>query len=286
MFFDTLGCKVLALDLRSGSVRWQMQVDNVAMSTPIVADGNVYIGTGHNGTIGSHNSNFVYAAGENGSTLQMWGRPEGDHVLACDVKTGEKRWTYRTAGENMPLPGAINGMLIFVNGGFNAYGLRTRDGSAAWQRGLRGLATMASANRAGEYAIVSTCSGSEYRGETMALHWRPGTSPGARQRVTATRLRPCRVAACSSAESTGTGSRTDTGLVAQSMRSMPAVGAFCGAMFLRRPARTRRSDRTNVRLRAATIAARIFRRFPRSTSLSPSTRLPVGYDGRSARRVP
>lgn len=175
VYFDTLGGKVVALDIRTGTVRWQADVDNVTMSTPIVSGGSVFIGTGHNGALGAHDSNFVYAAGEHRGSLTMWGRPEGDHIVAFDANTGEKQWAYRTAGEDMPSPVAIKGNLVFVNGDFNAYALRMHDGSAAWQHDLRGLATMASANQSGDYAIVSTCSGSEYRGATFALHWSTGS---------------------------------------------------------------------------------------------------------------
>jgi len=156
VYFDTLGRKVVALDIRTGAVRWQADVDNVTMSTPIVAGGSVYIGTGHNGALGAHDSNFVYAAGEHGSSVTMWG-----------LRTARRAKTCRP-------PVAINGNLVFVNGDFNAYALRMHDGSAAWQHDLRGLATMASANQSGDYAIVSTCSGAEYRGATFALHWSTG----------------------------------------------------------------------------------------------------------------
>jgi len=174
LLFDTLGGKVVALDVRRGTVRWQSTLDNVTMSTPIVIDRNVFIGTGHNGSINSHNADFVYAAGAHSPTLRMWGRPEGDHLVAFDLNTGAKRWQYRTAGEDMPSAVAIHGVLVFANGDFNVYGLRTGDGTAVWQHPLRGLATMASANRTGDYAIVSTCSGPDYRGETFAMHWATG----------------------------------------------------------------------------------------------------------------
>lgn len=174
VLFDTLGGKLVALNIGNGSVRWKAQLDNVTMSTPVVTAGTVFVGTGHNGQIGTHESNFVYAAGQKDEPLRMWGRPEGDHVVAFDVETGQKRWAYRTAGEDMPSPVAINDILVFVNGDFNAYGLRAREGTVAWQRGLRGLATMASANRFGDLAIVSTCSGRGYRGETLALNHATG----------------------------------------------------------------------------------------------------------------
>ena len=169
LYFDTFDGDVIALDSDTGHQRWRTRFDNIIMSTPVVADGSVFVGTGHNGPASAHETNFVYAAEVHQSSLPMWGRPEGDHIVALDAATGSKRWSYRTAGEDMPSPVYAAGRLIFVNGDFNAYALRAGDGGPLWQREVGGLATMASANRAGDAVIASTCSGPAYKGHTLAL---------------------------------------------------------------------------------------------------------------------
>ncbi len=176
VYFDTLGKSVIAVDLHNGTRRWEIVADNVVMSTPIIAEGAVIVGTGHNGDMmsGHTASSFVYAAREGTTSLPMWGRVEGDHVIALDAATGAKRWSYRTAGEDMPSPAYVNGMLVFANGDFNAYGLRASDGDAAWQQDVKGLSTMASANLAGENVLLGVCSGPDYRGSTIALNAKTG----------------------------------------------------------------------------------------------------------------
>jgi len=174
LFVDTFDFRILALDALSGAVRWQSKTDNIVMSTPIVADGKVFVGTGHNGGLHSGASSFAYATRGGAQDPPMWGREEGDHMLAFDAGSGVKAWSYRTAGEDMPSPVYVDGTIVFANGDFHAYGLDARNGSARWQRELRGISTMASAAATGRTAFVGLCT-RQLRGETVALDARTGT---------------------------------------------------------------------------------------------------------------
>ncbi|MBV8368124.1 MAG: PQQ-binding-like beta-propeller repeat protein [Candidatus Eremiobacteraeota bacterium] len=169
VIFDTFDGKVVALDLRSGRPVWTANTDNVVMSTPVVVGSTVYVGTGHNGTMSKQRTSFVYTAAPGRRQLDMWGRAEGDHVIAFDLVTGRRLWAYRTAGEDMPSPTVADGVVVFANGDFHAYGLRSSDGTALWQRDLGGISTMASAMRSGSGVLVGICSGPHYRGNTVAL---------------------------------------------------------------------------------------------------------------------
>jgi outer membrane protein assembly factor BamB len=178
VILDDFHHDVTALDVRNGHVRWKTPTDNIVMSTPVVVGSIVYIGTGHNGSANNmdrqNQGSFVYDVPASSTELAMWARPEGDHVIALDAATGEQRWTYRTAGEDMPSPALVNGVLVFANGDFHAYGLEPRTGAAIWQRDLDGIATMASAAISGTRAIVSVCSGTKLEGHTIALDARTG----------------------------------------------------------------------------------------------------------------
>lgn len=170
VLFDTFDGKVIALDLRSGRPMWSVSTDNVLMSTPIVAQNVVYVGTGHNGTMNAHRSSFVYTTLPGRTEPDIWGRPEGDHVIALDLKTGRERWRYRTAGQDMPSGTVVDDILVFATGDFHAYGLRVKDGTALWQQDIGGLSTMASAMRSGNDVLIGICSGARYRGSTLALN--------------------------------------------------------------------------------------------------------------------
>jgi outer membrane protein assembly factor BamB len=179
LILDDFAHEVVALDVSTGHVRWKASTDNIVMSTPVVSGGLVYIGTGHNGAASAMNDHnggggFVYALPPGAADLTMWGRPEGDHIIALDASTGAERWKYRTAGEDMPSPAFVNGVLVFANGDFHAYGLDATSGEAAWQRELDGISTMASAAVSGSHAIVSVCSGVKMQGHTVALDARSG----------------------------------------------------------------------------------------------------------------
>ena len=170
IFLDTLGGEVISLRLATGTIAWKHRADNLVMSTPVVGDGLVVFGTGRNGASGGTNKSFVYAAGaQTGKTIDFWGRPAGDHLLAFDAATGVRRWAYRTAGEDMPSPAIAGGRVLFANGDGNAYALSLKKGRALWQRSLGGIATMASANFASGTLFVSVCSHAMRRAQSLAL---------------------------------------------------------------------------------------------------------------------
>jgi outer membrane protein assembly factor BamB len=168
VFLDTFDHHVLALDARSGEPLWQATSDNIIMSTPIVAGDKVFIGTGHNGAMHGGGGSFAYAVPHGRDEPEIWGRDEGDHLVAFDAATGKQLWTYRTRGEDMPSPAYADGKLIFANGDSHAYGLSAKDGSPLWRRDLSGISTMASATSLGNVVLLSSC-GRGLRGETVAV---------------------------------------------------------------------------------------------------------------------
>jgi outer membrane protein assembly factor BamB len=173
VLLDTFAPEVVALDARSGAVLWRSRAKNVLMSTPVVRDGLIFVGSGHNGRLHQPpDSRFTYTPEADGDPV--WGRPEGDDVMALDLATGEERWRYHTVGEDMPSPALDGDVLVFANGDLHAYGLRANSGKAVWKRELNGLATMASAAVVDGKVVVSVCNDAPYRCETDALQPRSG----------------------------------------------------------------------------------------------------------------
>ncbi len=170
VFLDTLAGNVMALDLHTGKPLWSVKLDNLVMSTPIVSQDLVIVGTGRNGNGHNQQGSFVYVyAVDPANRSGFWGRDEGDHVEALDAVTGKVRWTYRTAGEDMPSPAYVAGTVIFANGDGHAYALNAASGEALWRQPLNGIATMASATAAKHTIFVSVCSHAQTKGNTIAL---------------------------------------------------------------------------------------------------------------------
>jgi outer membrane protein assembly factor BamB len=87
----------------------------------------------------------------------LWGRREGDHIVALDLADGSKAWSYRTAGEDMPSPAIVGNLAIFANGDDHAYALNVTTGEAVWRVKTGGVSTMASATTDGQDVFLSAC---------------------------------------------------------------------------------------------------------------------------------
>ncbi len=171
VLLDTFGKNVIALDAQTGKERWRAGLRNIAMSTPVVANGLVYVGSGGNDMLGGGRnplSRLQYAG------KGVWGTRGGDEVVAIRLKDGAPRWRYRTVGEDMPSPVYDDGRLIFANGDWHAYALRADTGEELWKRDTDGVSTMASATIAQGRVIVAACADGIRRSSTIALDPRSG----------------------------------------------------------------------------------------------------------------
>jgi len=155
--------KLYAIDERSGAVRWTAQADNILMSTPVVQNGIVIVGSGKDGFLKP-----------NDAMSQVWGRPEGDDVYAFSTRDGRLLWKLHTVGQNMPSPAIVQNAAIVANGDPRAYALDLQTGKPKWSIDLPGVPTMASVNVAGGAAIISTCHNAPYVCETRAVDVRSG----------------------------------------------------------------------------------------------------------------
>ncbi len=137
LYAETFARQLLAIDRRTGRVRWRTHLPNIAMTTPIVADGLVIVGTGKDNTLLQTRTRLV------------WGIPGGDEIIAFDADTGRVRWRYHTVGEDMPSPAFVTAggrdLIIFANGDGHIRALDVRTGRLVFSRDVGGVSTMASA---------------------------------------------------------------------------------------------------------------------------------------------
>lgn len=150
--------KLYALDRQTGAIRWTAQADNVLMSTPVVQDGVVVVGSGKDGFLKPDDY-----------TNQMWGRPQGDDVLGYATGDGHLLWKLHTVGQNMPSAAIERGAAIFSNGDLHARAVDLRSGKVRWSVDLPGVTTMASMNVADGLAFISSCHNAPYVCETRAI---------------------------------------------------------------------------------------------------------------------
>lgn len=164
LLFTTFSHRLIAVDVRSGRELWHAPLANIAMSTPIVAGGTVYAGTGRNGFLHRNLLQKLRFHKED-----VWGVPGGDEIAAFNLRTGARRWTFRTVGEDMPSAVYVGGRLIFSNGDWHAYALRADTGKLLWSTDVGGVTTMSNAVVAGDVVVFSICSGRLSGTATVAL---------------------------------------------------------------------------------------------------------------------
>ena len=163
LYADTLAGDLYAIDMRDEHVFWHVKRPHALMSTPVLWRGLVYVGSGSNKLLTKKPSLW-------GPGNSIMGVPAGDAIYAFDAASGALRWSFRTAGEDMPSPAIFRGVLVFANGDFHAYGLDAETGELRWKRKLNGISTMASATIAGDDALISFCNYNfPYRCETDAI---------------------------------------------------------------------------------------------------------------------
>lgn len=150
--------KLYALDMRTGAVRWTADADNILMSTPVVQNGVVIVGSGRDGFLKPDDF-----------TSQVWGRPEGDDIYAFSAADGHLVWKTHTVGQNMPSPAVVDDSVIFSNGDLHAYALELASGKTRWSIDLPGVTTMGSVNVSGRLAFISSCHNAPYACETRAI---------------------------------------------------------------------------------------------------------------------
>jgi outer membrane protein assembly factor BamB len=137
LFVESFDNRVSALDARTGRVLWSTPVSNVVMTTPVVVDGLVIVGTGTSSVLTQT------------ATTLIWGRPQGDEIVALDQGTGRVRWRRTTVGEDMPSPAVVHihgtDAIVFGNGDDRIRAWAVRDGRSIWEHRVGGIASMSSA---------------------------------------------------------------------------------------------------------------------------------------------
>lgn len=139
--------ELVALDPHDGSVAWRARGDDVMMSTPIVAENLVFVGSGTNAVLYDRPSGT------------MWGRKDGNHWYAFQTGDGKEAWSYPTIGEAMPSAAYTGGQLLFATGDNVATSVVAATGKATWTTAIPGVPTMASAMIRDGYAFFATTLG-------------------------------------------------------------------------------------------------------------------------------
>ncbi len=150
VYVDSFSKSVFAIDLTNGHQLWRASVPNIVMSTPIVTNGLVIVGTGTNAVI------------EDQGDTTIWGRKEGDDIIALRQSNGSVAWKFHTVGEDMPTPAVVNGVLVFSNGDMHAYGLEPATGKLLWTTPIPGITTMSATASLGGHAFVIATRGVDY----------------------------------------------------------------------------------------------------------------------------
>ncbi len=167
LFAVDFGKELLAIAPRDGRMLWKARGDDVLMSTPIVAEGLVFVGSGTNAIM----------TGSNGTPI--WGRRSGNHWYAFRADNGRLVWSYATVGEAMPSAAYRDGVLVFATGDGFATAVRAATGRPIWKVPLPGHVSMASAVISKNLAyFVTTKDEAHHFGawgsQTVALDWRSG----------------------------------------------------------------------------------------------------------------
>lgn len=167
MFAVDFAKDLVGIEPRNGRILWKAHADDVLMSTPIVAEGLVFVGSGTNAVMKARDGSSI------------WGRRRGNHWYAFRVRDGHLVWSYATPGEAMPSAAYVDGLLVFATGDGFATAVRASTGEPIWRTALPGHVSMASTVIWKDLAYFVTTKDEAHHfarwgNQTVALDWRTG----------------------------------------------------------------------------------------------------------------
>lgn len=131
--------EIYALGAGTGKVLWTRHLDNMSMTTPVVAHGLVFVGTG--------NQQFSARQQAKVNRLQSRSVVRGtgpSAIYALGAHTGAVRWKFPTRGEDMPTLVADHSMVYAANGQGRIYALAAPTGAVQWSLKIGSYVSMAS----------------------------------------------------------------------------------------------------------------------------------------------
>ncbi|MCY0879169.1 MAG: PQQ-binding-like beta-propeller repeat protein [Firmicutes bacterium] len=136
---NALDNRIYALDAQTGQLLWSHRLNNMSMTTPVVADGLVFVGTGTQQFQGMNLSR------ENQLRSRHIIRGTGPSAIwALSARTGAVVWRFPTRGEDMPSFVYHRGLLYCANGQGEVYAFDARTGRLAWSRSIGSYVSMSS----------------------------------------------------------------------------------------------------------------------------------------------
>lgn len=182
VYVATTRGRVVAMDARTGAVRWNVSVGNHSLAAPAAAAGSVFVAHGggvtalaRDGTVRWRwNGSEVVAAPAVARGTVLVGTENGT-VAALEARTGAPRWIAAANGSVKSGVAVVSdlGLAIVGDETGELYAIETRNGSVRWTRSLDGAVAAAPA-AAGRTFYVTTRNGSVYGVTTLAgtVRWR------------------------------------------------------------------------------------------------------------------
>jgi len=131
--------RLYALDAGTGRLLWSRRLDNMSMTTPIVGNGLVFVGTGTQQFEGTNLSL------ENNLRSRHVVRGTGPSAIyGIDARTGQVAWQFRTRAEDMPSFVLAGRTLYAANGQGMVYAFHASSGTLKWALSIGSYVSMAS----------------------------------------------------------------------------------------------------------------------------------------------
>lgn len=130
--------RLYALNARSGQILWRRRLDNLIMTTPLLAGGMVYVGTG--------NQAFTPAQYRRVQSLAARHIIRGtgtNAIYGISAATGRVVWKFPTRGENMPSFVYKRGVLYTAGGDGRVYAFAAATGTLLWSVPIGSYVSMA-----------------------------------------------------------------------------------------------------------------------------------------------
>jgi outer membrane protein assembly factor BamB len=128
LFLGNNAGRFLAIDVRTGRVRWRASMPDALMTAPLVVGDDVIVGEG--------NENSMVRRG-----VVHVGSGD-DALIAFDRRSGTLRWRSAVAGTAMPTPVYLGGRILAHNGDGELVALMPQDGRIVYVRDLGTIPSM------------------------------------------------------------------------------------------------------------------------------------------------